>query len=139
MPKPDWKHQMLTREDIGYGPARPYEATGELGGEALRERRRGNRATRSRSAARDDEPGLGPYQQRLRRRDRPDPWIQAELEEILFLDTWIDADRITIEVKNGVATLIGTLAERAEVDRALQDLRHVPGLKQLRNRLEVES
>lgn len=138
MPKADWKRQMLTREDIGYGPARPYEALGGQGGEQLRERRGVGRSDEGRSEARA-EAHLGPYQRRLQRRQRPDPWIKAELEEQFFLDTWIDADRITIDVKNGIVTLLGTMPARAEIDRILEDVRRVPGITQFRNRLEVET
>lgn len=133
MPQSDWKHQMLMREDIGYGPARQYEPADGPGSATVRERRGAGREVGS--PARD----LGPYHQRLQRRQRPDSWIQAELEEVLFLDTWIDADKITVDVKNGVATLVGTMAGRWEIERALQDARRVPGLTQLRNRLEVET
>jgi hypothetical protein len=124
---------MLTREDIGYGPARQYESSGGPEGATPRERRAPGRPEKS------PTPELGPYQQRLRRKQRPDPWIQADLEEALFLDTWIDADRITIEVKDGVATLIGTLSSRKEVSLALKDARRVAGTQQVRNRLEVET
>lgn len=131
--KPDWRQRILTREDIGYGPARQYESVGGQGSATIRERRGAGRVEVERVAS------LGPYQKRLQRRKRPDHWIQAEIEENLFLDTWIDADKITVEVSDGVATLMGTMASRDEIDRALNDSRRVPGLARLRNRLEVES
>jgi hypothetical protein len=133
VPGTNWKRLMLTREDIGYGPARQYEAGEGANGGMPRERRGAGRPEEQAGA------DLGPYQYRLRRQQRPDSWIQADLEEILFFDTWIDADRITVEVEDGVATLIGTLASRKEVGEALKDARKVPGVLQLRNRLEAES
>jgi|GEM_PF-2247308 len=133
-PHASWKEWMLTREDIGYGPAQQYEGGEHGDGSVTRERRRGARARRA--PARD--PAVGPYWQRLQRRERPDRWIQAEIEETLFFDTWVDANRITVEVRKGVATLIGTLQSRHEVDLALDDARRVPGVRQLRNHLEIE-
>lgn len=82
-------------------------------------------------------PGHGPYHGRLRRRGRPDPWIRCDVEEALFQDTWVDADRITVEVHDATVTLIGTLPERREVRRALRDAAGVPGVRHVRNRLEV--
>lgn len=125
---------ILTREDIGYGPARQYEpGAGPDGG--LQRERRGTRRAPEPPATGE----LGPYHGRLRRKYRPDRWIQAEVEEELFLDTWVDADRITVDVRDGTVTLIGTLSNRKEVSNALRDARRVPGIRGVRNRLEVES
>jgi osmotically-inducible protein OsmY len=124
---------MLTREDIGYGPARQYESAPGSEGKMPRERRG---VKRSQDELESD---LGPYHQRLQRQRRPDPWILADLQEALFLDTWIDADRITVEVRDGEVTLFGTLASRREVGEALKDARKVPGVRKLNNRLEVET
>jgi hypothetical protein len=125
---------MLTREDIGYGPARQYEAGGGAEQGMPRERRSTGRPSEEMGGG-----GVGPYHHRLSRKERPDSWIQADLEEILFFNTWIDADRVVVEVKKGVVTLIGTLASRKEVSEALRDARKVEGVRQLRNRLEVET
>lgn len=132
-PKSTWKGLMLTREDIGYGPARQYEGGEGYGDRATRERRSTARAATESMTMEN----AGPYRQRLQRRDRPDHWIQADIEEALFFDTWIDANRITVEVRSGVATLIGTMPSHTEAERALDVARRVPGLRQLRNRLEV--
>lgn len=124
---------ILTREDIGYGPARPYEYS-LPGMEQPREQRRGEARHRPDEPA---PPGLGPYHQRLRRRSRPDHWIRADVEEALFLDTWVDADRITVEVDRGDVTLIGTLADREEIRSAVRTTKAVPGVERVRNLLEV--
>lgn len=130
-----WEEVVLTREDVGYGPARPYEYSGPAMEPPLRERR-GRRVRTPRSATARPR-GLGPYFERLRRRRRPDAWILAEVEEMLFLDTWIDADRITVSVNQGVVTLIGTLPNTWEVERAVAVARSVPGVLGLRNLLET--
>lgn len=134
-----WEEAVLTREDVGYGPARPYEYSGPAMGPRPRERR-GRRGRRGRApqpgVARPR--GLGPYFERLRRRRRPDPWILAEVEESLFLDTWIDADRITTDVSQGTVTLIGTLPNAWEIERAVAVARSVPGVLGVRNLLEIE-
>ena len=128
-----WRERMLTREDVGYGPARPYEYG--PGMRMPRERRAS--AGRDREEPEPATPGAGPYQARLRRRQRPDSWIQADVEEALFLDTWVDADRITVNVEGGVVTLIGTLPDREEVRRAIDDANRIPGVRRVRDRLEV--
>ncbi len=134
-PRGRWDASILTREDIGYGPARPYEY--DYGPEMQEPRERRFRAEgRRREPARPD---LGPYQARLRRRTRPDHWIRADVEEALFHDTWVDADRITVEVRDGLVTLIGMLPDRVEVRRALRDLDGIPGITGVHNRLEVEA
>jgi hypothetical protein len=131
MGRSDLERVILTREDIGYGPARPYEEAGREG--MARERRE------SRRAEYGPEAGLGPYHQRLQRKKRPDPWIKADIEEALFLNTWIDAGRISVEVVDGVATLIGILPNREEIEEAVKDARGIPGVLSLRNLIEVET
>lgn len=133
MVRSEWERMLLTREDIGYGPARQYEAGSAPEEEPRRERRERRRSEEIR------ESGFGPYHHRLQRRQRPDSWIQADVEEALFLDTWIDAGRITVQVRDGIATLIGMLSDRDEIGKALNDVRKVPGVVSLRNRLEVET
>lgn len=128
---------VLSREDIGYGPARPYEF--DFGREmpAPREKRAGGGAQRRK--AEPPVAGQGPYRGRLMRRRRPDLWIRADVERALFHDTWVDADRVLVEVEDGVVTLTGTLPDRAEIRRALDDASSVPGVRGVRNHLETEA
>ncbi|HEX7048695.1 MAG TPA: BON domain-containing protein [Longimicrobiales bacterium] len=135
MHREDRDARILTREDIGYGPGRPYEY--DVGPAMERPRERRARAARRRRGPAPRPPGEGPYFERLRRR-RPDHWIKAEVEEILFRDTWIDADRITVDVHDGVVTLIGMLPRAREVRAALRDARRAAGVTGVRNRLEIE-
>lgn len=133
-PHRGWHRLMMTREDIGYGPAQPYEFGYGPAMVPPRERRRtGPRRPEPRV------PGLGPYAARLRRRRRPDAWIRCDVEESLFLDTWVDADRITVEVDHGVVTLVGTLAHDAEILRAVATAARAHGVRSVRNRLELEA
>lgn len=133
-PRERWKGMILMREDIGYGPARQYEGAGPGGGGLGRERRGGRR--RERFDFRP--PGEGPYWRRLARKRRPDQWTRAEIEESLFLDTWIDADGISVEVEDGIVTLIGTLTSRGEAERAIDTARRVPGVRVVRDRIDIE-
>jgi len=127
---------ILSREDIGYGPGRPYEFDYGPAMPAPRERRAGGAGRRA------TEPPVGeqgPYRGRLRRRRRPDHWIRADVERALFYDTWVDSDRILVDVDRGVVTLTGTLAEPAEIRRAIRDASRVPGVESVRNHLETEA
>lgn len=135
MQKRRWDEEILTREDIGYGPGRPYEEFGPRLS-LPRERRRPPRRERRPALP---AAGQGPYAGRLLRRRRPDRWIQAEVEEAIFFDTWVDADRITIDVADGVVTLTGTLADEREAHEAVEDAYQVVGVRGVRNRLEVEA
>lgn len=83
--------------------------------------------------------GYGPYHHRLRRRRRSDDQIRADVEETLFYDTWVDADRIQVEVEDGVVTLRGTLASFDEIRYATDDAWDVDGVRGVRTELEVES
>lgn len=81
--------------------------------------------------------GFGPYYDRLQRRRRDDDEIRADVEESLFYDTWVDADRITVEVEDGVVTLSGTLPSFDEVRYATDDAWDVDGVLGVRSELRV--
>lgn len=81
--------------------------------------------------------GLGPYHARLRKRARPDAEIKADVEEALFYDTWVDADAITTQVKDGVVTLTGELPDYDEVRYATDDAWDVDGVRGVRTELTV--
>lgn len=83
--------------------------------------------------------GLGPYHERLRRRARPDDELRGEVEEALFLDTWVDADAITVDVRDGVVTLRGELPDYDEVRFATDDAWDVDGVRGVRSELTVRS
>lgn len=82
--------------------------------------------------------GYGPYHERLLRRRRSDEEIRADVEETLFYDTWVDADRIQVEVEDGVVTLKGTLPNFDEVRYATEDAWDVDGVRGVRTLLEVD-
>ena len=82
--------------------------------------------------------GYGPYHERLRRRRRSDEEIREDVEETLFYDTWVDADRIEVVVEDGVVTLRGTLPSHDEVRYAVDDAWDVDGVRGVRSELQVE-
>lgn len=81
--------------------------------------------------------GLGPYHERLRKRRRPDPELRQEVQDALFYDTWVDAEAITVEVKEGVVTLKGELPSYDEVRFATDDAWDVDGVVGVRSELTV--
>lgn len=81
--------------------------------------------------------GLGPYHQRLRRRRRGDDELKSDVEEALFFDTWVDAESITVQVKEGVVTLSGELPSYDEVRYATDDAWDVDGVLGVRSQLTV--
>jgi hypothetical protein len=81
--------------------------------------------------------GLGPYWERLQRKRRPDEELKAEVEEALFYDTWVDAEAIEVEVRNGVVTLRGHLPDYDEVRYATDDAWDVDGVRGVRSELVV--
>lgn len=83
--------------------------------------------------------GLGPYHERLRRRRRPDSELARDVEEALFHDTWVDADAITVEVRDGVVTLRGALPSYDEIRYATDDAWDVVGVVGVRSELELRS
>jgi osmotically-inducible protein OsmY len=82
--------------------------------------------------------GLGPYHERLHRRQRPDADLKADVEEAIFYDTWVDADAISVEVVDGVVTLTGELSSYDEVRFATDDAWDVVGVIGVRCRLTVD-
>ncbi len=83
--------------------------------------------------------GLGPYHQRLRSRRRPDDELKQEVEEALFYDTWVDAEAITVEVRDGVVTLRGELPDYDEIRYATDDAWDVDGVRGVRCELAVNT
>jgi hypothetical protein len=81
--------------------------------------------------------GLGPYHERLRRRRRSDEALKKDVEEALFLDTWVDADAITVGVSDGVVTLRGELPSYEEVRFATDDAWDIEGVIGVRTELRV--
>lgn len=82
--------------------------------------------------------GYGPYHERLQRRRRSEDAIREDVEDILFYDTWVDADRIEVDVEDGIVTLRGTLCSYDEVRYASDDAWEVDGVRGVRSQLRVE-
>lgn len=83
--------------------------------------------------------GLGPYHQRLRKRQRADAEVKTDVEDALFYDTWVDAEAITVEVRAGVVTLRGELPDHDEVRYATDDAWDVEGVRGVRSELRINS
>lgn len=81
--------------------------------------------------------GLGPYHQRLRSRRRPDDDVRKDVEDALFYDTWVDAEAITVAVKDGVVTLTGELPDYHEIRYATDDAWDVEGVRGVHCQLTV--
>ena len=82
--------------------------------------------------------GRGPYAQRLEAIRREDDELRTEVEEALFYDTWVDAQRISVEVEDGVVTLRGSLPSYEEVRYATDDAWEVAGVRGVKSELVVE-
>jgi len=83
--------------------------------------------------------GLGPYHRRLEQRRRPDDEVKHDVEEALFYDTWVDAEAITVEVRDGVVALRGELPDHDEVRYATDDAWDVEGVRGVRCELRVNT
>ena len=83
--------------------------------------------------------GLGPYYRRLQKRRRPDDEVKADVEEALFYDTWVDAEALTVEVKDGVVTLRGELPDHDEVRYATDDAWDVEGVRGVRCEISINA
>ena len=83
--------------------------------------------------------GRGPYANRLETIRRDDGDVRTDVEEALFYDTWVDAQRIAVDVADGVVTLRGTLPSAEEVRYATDDAWEVAGVRGVRSELRVEA
>jgi CBS domain-containing protein len=68
---------------------------------------------------------------------RPDPEIRADIErDVLHRALWTDSSQARVAVEDGVATLVGRLESRSECERAGKLTAEVPGVIDVRNRLD---
>ena len=79
--------------------------------------------------------GLGPYHERLRSRQRSDDELRDEVQEALFYDTWVDAEAIEVEVRDGIVTLRGELPDFNEIRFATDDAWDIEGVRGVRSEL----
>ena len=77
----------------------------------------------------------GPYAGRLPA--RPDEEIKRDVETALFYDTWVNSYQVKVDVKDGVVTLTGTVDSAFEKRAAGDDAWDVPGVRDVRNELQV--
>ena len=75
--------------------------------------------------------GPGPYGERLRALRRPDADVRRDVQDALFYDTWVDAQRISVEVHEGRVTLRGDLASEQEARYACDDAWSVAGVREV--------
>jgi hypothetical protein len=79
----------------------------------------------------------GPYGERLRALRRADADVRRDVQDALFYDTWVDAQRISVEVEEGRVTLRGELASDQEVRYACDDAWSVAGVREVVNELNL--
>lgn len=73
----------------------------------------------------------GPYDGRLRALRRADSDVQRDVQDALFFDTWVDAERISVEVEDGRVTLRGELPTEQEIRFACDDAWSVAGVREV--------
>jgi hypothetical protein len=66
-----------------------------------------------------------------------DDALREEVREALFHDTWIEPDRIELEVQDGVVTLKGEVRDFMEARYAWDDVWDTPGVRGVVNQLTV--
>ena len=81
--------------------------------------------------------GHGPYGERLRALRREDGDVRRDVQDALFYDTWVDAQRISVEVHEGRVTLRGDLASDQEVRYACDDAWSVAGVREVVSELSA--
>jgi hypothetical protein len=79
----------------------------------------------------------GPYADRLRTLRREDADLLRDVREVLFHDTWVDAERIDVQIEEGIVTLRGTLASEEEIRFACNDAWSVAGVREVRSELKM--
>jgi len=73
----------------------------------------------------------GPYDGRLRALRRADPDVHRDVQDALFFDTWVDAERISVEVEDGRVILRGELPTEQEIRFACDDAWSVAGVREV--------
>lgn len=68
-----------------------------------------------------------------------DEEVVRMVRESLYGDTWVDADRIRVEVSDGVVTLTGEVADFMEARYAWDDAWETPGVRGVLNQLTVST
>ena len=82
--------------------------------------------------------GYGPYGDRLRALRREDDDVRRDVQDALFYDTWVDAERVSVEVSDGRVTLRGELASDQEVRFACDDAWSVAGVREVVSHMTAE-
>jgi hypothetical protein len=75
--------------------------------------------------------GYGPYGERLRALRREDGDVRSDVQDALFYDTWVDAERVSVVVSDGRVTLRGELANDQEIRYACDDAWSVAGVREV--------
>lgn len=79
----------------------------------------------------------GPYGERLRALRRDDAELRRDVQDALFYDTWVDAQRVSVDVAEGRVTLRGELASEQEVRYACDDAWSVAGVREVVSEMTV--
>jgi hypothetical protein len=81
----------------------------------------------------------GPYDARLRALRRADADVRRDVQDALFYDTWVDAQRISVEVQDGRVLLRGDLPTDQEVRYACDDAWSVAGVREVVSEVVVRN
>ena len=79
----------------------------------------------------------GPYRDRLATLPRADDDVKRDVQESLFHDTWVDANRIQVHVEDGRVVLRGDLPNADEIRFARDDAWAVAGVREVVCELRV--
>jgi osmotically-inducible protein OsmY len=71
--------------------------------------------------------------------DTQDAWLTARVRSELVLDSDIRSGNYTIDTSGGSVYLIGSARSQAELDRATQIARYVPGVRRVVSYVEIRS
>lgn len=66
-----------------------------------------------------------------------DAWITTKVKADLLATKDVSGTAIDVDTKNGVVTLSGTLATRAEVDKAISVAKGIRGVTSVKSKLKV--
>lgn len=64
--------------------------------------------------------------------------IKSNVETALFYDSWVDSQRVNVDVKDGTVTLTGTVNSSFEKRAAGDDAWEVPGVRDVQNNLQIK-